>query len=97
MDSEWIVFIIFLYIMGDYDLSIISEEAKNLAGINDRFENESVLVQSIRYDFWLRFTALLKHRDDAWRSEAGRNFSLAITHLEDACIRFVKGVYSVAN
>lgn len=80
-----------------YDLNLISEEAKNLAWINERFENESVLVQSIRYDFWLKFTALLKHRDDAWRSEAGRNFSLAITHLEDACMRFIKWIYSVGK
>lgn len=84
--------------MGEhFDLQLLSEEAKLLCGINDRFENESVLVKSIRYDFWLKFTALLKHRDDAWRSEAGRNFSLAITHLEDACMRFIKGIYSISN
>ncbi len=73
------------------------KKQKKLAGINERFENESVLVKSIRYDFWRNFTALLKHRDDAWRSEAGRNFALAITHLEDACIRFIKWVYSIDN
>lgn len=89
------MFYYFLIYMINYDLNLISEEAKNLCWINERFENESVLVQSIRYDFWLKFTALLKHRDDAWRSEAGRNFSLAITHLEDACMRFIKGIYSI--
>lgn len=77
------------------DLNVIWVEAKLLCGINERFDNEPWNVQSVRYQFAKLMDRLCVQREKAGRSEAWRNFSLAITHLEDACMRFIKGIYSI--
>ncbi len=37
---------------------------------------------------------LINLRDDVWTTEAGRNYAIAITELENSCIRAVKWMYS---
>jgi len=71
-----------------------SDETKTLVWINDRYANEDDSVQKIRFDYWQIIQSLTEKRAEAWRSEAGRNYSLAITHAEDSCIRAVKAFYS---
>lgn len=82
--------------MGEYfDLELLSVEAKLLCGINERFENEPWNVQSVRYQFAKLMDRLCVQRENAGRSEAWRNFSIAITELENACIRTIKWLYSI--
>lgn len=71
-----------------------SKEVLNLAGVNERFNNEAKDVQDIRVMFSNIFKFLTLARDEVWRSEAGRNYALAITAAEDSCIRTVKWIYS---
>jgi len=79
------------------DLNVIWVEAKLLCGINERFDNEPWNVQSLRYQFAKLMDILCTQRENAGRSEAGRNFSIAITELENSCIRSIKWLYSVDN
>jgi hypothetical protein len=72
------------------DLKVIGDEAKLLCGINERFENENVQVQKIRYEFAKMMNRLCIQRESTGISEAGRNFSIAITDLENSCIRTIK-------
>lgn len=71
-----------------------SDEVRNLCSINERFDNEPIEVKSIRFSYANIFHTLTLKRDEAGRSEAGRNFSISITELENSCIRAVKGMYS---
>lgn len=77
-----------------YDLTEMSEEVKLLCWINDRFEAEPESVKLARLDFAEIAVHLISRKESAWRSEAGRNYALAITHLEDACIRTIKWLYT---
>lgn len=79
------------------DLNVIWVEAKLLCGINERFDNEPWNVQSVRYQFAKLMDRLCVQREKAGRSEAWRNFSIAITDLENACIRAIKWLYSIDN
>ena len=79
---------------GTYDLSEFSDEVKNLCWINERFENEDEWVKYMRYSFAQVAVNLIWRKQTAGHSEAGRHYSLAVTHLEDACIRAIKGLYS---
>jgi len=72
----------------------ISNEVKNLVGINERFDNESVDVQQVRLSYANTMQFLINLRDAVWRSEAGRNIAIAITDLESSCMRAVKAIYS---
>ena len=69
-------------------------EVLSLCSINERFVYESTEVQMTRLDYANIFQTLTLKRNEAGRSEAGRNFSIAITELENSCIRAVKGLYS---
>lgn len=73
---------------------VYSPEVLNLCSINERFEKEDSEVQKTRVDYAHIFQTLTIKRDEAGRSEAGRNFSIAITELENSCIRAIKGMYS---
>ena len=75
-------------------LEVFSSEVLNLCSINERFENEDTEIQMTRLNYAYIFQTLTIKRDDVGRSEAGRNFSIAITELENSCIRAVKGFYS---
>lgn len=76
------------------NLTEVSEEAKYLCGINERFESESTEVQWLRFSFAKIATNLLVRQKNAGHSDAGRNLALAITHLEDSCMRTIKAMYS---
>jgi hypothetical protein len=76
------------------DIAEIPEEVKNLTGINERFDKEPAKVQDTRLQYAMIFINLCERRDRAGRSEAGRNFSIAITELENSCIRNIKALYS---
>lgn len=71
-----------------------SGEVKNLCSINERFDNEPYNVKEVRVMYGDIFSVLTKKRDEAGRSEAGRNYSIAITELENSCIRAIKWLYS---
>lgn len=72
-----------------------SPEVLNLCSINERFEQESPEVQMTRLNYADIFNLLTLKRDITGRSEAGRNFSIAITELENSCIRAVKWLYNI--
>ena len=79
-------------------INSLSDESKLLVSIVSwRVENEPVAIQRIRYDYWKLMDFLCSHRIEAWRSEEWRNLSIAITHLEDSCIRAIKAYYSNTN
>lgn len=80
--------------MGESVHNFFSEEVKNLVSINERFDNEPDEIKEIRVNYANIFTILTSNRDKAWRSEAGRNYAIAITELENSCIRAVKAFYS---
>ena len=77
------------YMKGKYSEVVIS-----LCSINDRFDNEKPEVKTIRHQYADIFSNLTKARDEVWRSEAWRNYSISITELENSCIRAVKAMYS---
>ena len=80
--------------LSQVDIADISEEVRNLAWINERFETEPVAVQDTRMQYVPIFINLCERRDRVGRSEAWRNFAIAITELENSCIRNVKALYS---
>lgn len=69
-------------------------EVKNLCSINERFDTEADDVKVIRISYANIMELLISWREEFWRSEAGRNYSIAITELENSCIRAVKAFYS---
>ena len=69
-------------------------EALMLCSINERFDNESSEVKTIRSMYVSIANELIFLREWVWRSEAWRNYSIAITDLENSCIRAVKWLYS---
>jgi len=71
-----------------------SDEVKSLASINESFDIEPDFVIRARLIYADLFIDLIKLRDSNWRSEAGRNFSIAITELENSLIRTVKWFYA---
>jgi len=64
-----------------------TSEVLQLCSINNRFDNEEEQVQEMRIAYVVIFQRLTQLRDDIWRSEAGRNYAIAITELENSCIR----------
>lgn len=70
------------------------EEALNLCSINERFDSEPEEVRNLRASYVEVMDLLVIARDKAWRSEAGRNYSIAITELENSCMRAIKWAYS---
>ena len=78
----------------EYMCNEYTQEALNLCSINERFDNESLDIKIIR-EFYVKIASkLMILRDEVWRSEAGRNYNIAITELENSCMRAIKGVYS---
>ena len=74
--------------------AMYSEEVLWLCSINERYDNENDIVKDIRGIYANLFMILTERRDVAWRWEAGRNYAIAITELENSCIRAVKWFYS---
>ena len=73
-----------------------SDEVKTLCSINERFDNEPDIIKNIRLDYAMIMENLTNNRDViiwAWPNEWKRNFSIAITHLEDSLMRAIKAVY----
>ena len=77
-----------------FDLESLSPEASTMCWINERFEKEAWDVKLTRFTYATLMDVLLTSRKEVWQSEAGRNLSIAITHLEDSCIRAIKAFYS---
>lgn len=76
------------------DLNKFSDEVKLLISIVDwRRQNEPVNVQQMRNNYAEIMELLCKKRSEAGRSEVWRNLSIAITALEDSCIRAIKALY----
>lgn len=71
-------------------MKLYSDEVRGLTSINDRFDNEPVPVREIRASYAAILKRLTDARDKVGRSPAGRDINIAITHVEDACIREVK-------
>lgn len=78
----------------EYCKNEFSEEVLHLTSINERFDNEPSIVRGVRVQYARLLTILTEQRDLAGRSNAWRDASLAITHLEDSCIRAVKSLYA---
>ncbi|MHA1482474.1 MAG: hypothetical protein ACTSQA_03435 [Candidatus Heimdallarchaeaceae archaeon] len=76
-------------------VSIYSTEALMLCSINDRFDNELLDVKIMREMYVKIADLLIKSRDTVGRGEAGRNYSIAITELENSCMRAIKGPFSI--
>lgn len=71
-----------------------SEEVMILCSINERFDNEAPQIQVFRASYGNIMQKLTLLRDEAWRGEAGRNYSIAITELENSLMRAIKWYYS---
>lgn len=85
--------------MGEiFEIDLLSQEVKTLCWINERFESEPYEVKKMRRETAKIMAVLCDEREKAFaspgRTEKWRNFSLAITHLEDACIRAVRWLCS---
>lgn len=76
------------------NLKELSSESKYICGINDRFENESTEIQELRVAYAQLANILLVKQKEAGHSDAGRNYSIAITDLENSCMRTIKAIYS---
>ena len=74
-----------------------SDEIKHLTGINERFEQEPQEIKNIRTSYADFLELLIEMREQAGRSFAGRDVSIAITDLENACIRTVKASYALSK
>lgn len=72
-----------------------TQEVLNLCSINERIDSEYPLIQDFRISYANIFKELTELRDKAWRSEAWRNYAIAITELENSLIRAIKWVYSI--
>lgn len=70
-----------------------NQEVLNYCSINERFDSEPDMVKELRIQYALLFSLLLAEQERVWRSEAGRNYSIAITELETSCMRSIKAVY----
>lgn len=77
-----------------YMLTQYSKEALMLCSINESFDNESFEVKCTREMYVKIADKLIELRNSAGRSEAGRNYSIAITQIEDSCMRAIKGMYT---
>ena len=77
-----------------YLQSIYTPEQLALCSINERYDKEAQEVKDIRYQAIILMFILTRARDEAGRSDAWRNYSIAITNLEDSCMRAVKWFYS---
>lgn len=69
-----------------------SEEAKELASINERFDNEPEEVRQMRAVYATLFDKLIWNKET--QIEWGRLFSVAITDLEKSCMCSIKGLYA---
>jgi len=77
-------------------IDLCTEETKTLVSYNpDRYDNEPETVKELRKDFARLIDGLVLKRNSLDRWEATRNLQIAITHLEDACMRAVKAEYTV--
>lgn len=66
-----------------------------LCGINERFDNESDLVKEIRVRYAEIADKLYDLRQGLERwNPAARHYSIAITDLEDSCMRAIKWLYT---
>lgn len=71
-----------------------SEETKTLVSYSEeRFDKEPQLVRDTRNEFAIVIWRLIDERNKLERGEATRNLQIAITHLEDSCMRAVKAFY----
>lgn len=76
------------------DRWLVCDEAKILVSYTkERFENEPEEVQETRESFGILIDKLIKKRNAEERGEKSRNLQIAITNLEDACMRAVKALY----
>lgn len=74
-------------------VSILSQEARELAGINERFVNEEADVQELRVSFAETFAQLIALRESAGRSKAWHAVNIAITQLRIARAMAVESLY----
>lgn len=72
---------------------VYSEEIRDLASINERFDKEPVQVQEMRLQFADLFGALIAIRAVAFTPSITRNASIAITELQKACMFAIKCAY----
>ena len=76
------------------DLNLATTETKILVSyIEERYKNEPAEVQDIRSSFAIIIDKLVNVRNKLERWEKSRNLQIAITHLEDGCMRAVKAAY----
>ena len=76
------------------NITLCSEETLQLVSyVKERFENEPEAVQSLREEFAKLLDRLIQKRNSVERWEKSRNLQIAITHLEDACMRAIKAEY----
>ena len=77
-----------------FDRGGITEETKTLVSYSpERYDNEPESVQELRRDFASIIDSLVTQRNSLERGEKTRNLQVAITHLEDACMRAVKAMF----
>ena len=72
----------------------VTEETKIMVSyVKERFANEPEAVQKLRRSFAILIDELIIERNELERGEKSRNIQIAITHLEDACMRAIKAAY----
>jgi len=75
-------------------IEFATEETKNLVSyVKERFDNEPEAIQTLRTRFASIINDLVIERNSLERGEKSRNLQIAITHLEDACMRAIKAAY----
>lgn len=75
-------------------MSEFSDEVLNLVSL-DYWRKEAPEIVNLRESYGRVMKHLCNGRDQAWRSEAWRNYSIAITELENSCMRAIKAMYSI--
>jgi len=75
------------------DRTQIAEETKILVSYGERFSNEPEEVQKKRISYANMINELVVKRNELKRWEASRNLQIAISSLEDSCMRCVKAIY----
>lgn len=76
------------------ELKEMSDEAKQLVSINDRFDNEPEHVRSTRIMYGQLMDHHIMFRENVGRSFSGRQINMAITFLEQACEKAIKAFYN---
>lgn len=80
-----------------FDITWLSDEAKSLVSINDRFDNESDEVKLVRVQYWRIIQHHIQMRDEVGRSFSGRQINMAITFAEQACEKAIKAIYNTSK